>query len=105
MRTITVKGIGAVSVKPDYITLSLSIDAKDKDYEKAMLQASERIESLKTAIKSFGLDESDLKTTSFNVSTDYDNVKDRQGNYQRVFSGYVCAYRLKVSFDFDAKLS
>jgi len=104
MKTITVKGIGSISAKPDYITISLSIDAKDKEYEKAMLQASERIESLKTAVKTFGLAESDLKTTSFNVSTDYDNVKDRQGNYQRVFAGYVCAYRLQVSFDFDAKL-
>ena len=38
-RTITVKGIGSISAKPDYITLSLSIDAKDMDYEKAMCQA------------------------------------------------------------------
>ena len=102
-RTITVKGIGSISAKPDYITLSLSIDAKDMDYEKAMCQATDRIVSLKEAIQSFGLDKSELKTTSFNVNTTYDNIKDRQGNYQRIFSGYVCAYRFKVAFDFDAK--
>lgn len=49
-RTITVKGIGSISAKPDYITLSLSIDAKDMDYEKAMFQAADRIVSLKEAI-------------------------------------------------------
>ena len=36
-------------------------------------------------------------------STDYDRVKDNDGNYKSVFSGYVCNHRLKVEFDFDTK--
>ena len=44
-----------------------------------------------------------LKTTSFNVDTRYESVKDRQGNYKREFVGYACVYRLKLSFDFDSK--
>ena len=45
----------------------------------------------------------DLKTTSFDVQTRYENVKDRQGNYKREFVGYACSYRLKLAFDFDSK--
>lgn len=31
MRTITVKGVGSVSAKPDYITLSQAIESTDKE--------------------------------------------------------------------------
>ena len=44
-----------------------------------------------------------MKTTSFDVQTRYENVKDRQGNYKREFAGYACTYRLKLAFDFDNK--
>lgn len=103
MRTITVKGIGTVSAKPDYITLSLALEAKDTDYNKAMQIAAERISSLQGAISDIGFEKGTLKTTNFNVQTDYENIKDHTGNYQRVFSGYVCSYRFKLSFDFDSK--
>lgn len=46
MRTITVKGVGSISAKPDYIMLSLNIDSTDKEYEKALQKATERIHLL-----------------------------------------------------------
>ena len=33
MRTITVRGVGNVSAKPDYITISMTIESIRKDYE------------------------------------------------------------------------
>ena len=33
MKTITVKGVGAVSVKPDLIVLGLKITTKDYEYD------------------------------------------------------------------------
>ena len=86
MKTITVKGVGNISAKPDYITISMTVESMDRDYEKAMDGADPRIER-----------------TSFNVETRYENVKDRQGNYKREFAGYACVYRLKLAFDFDSK--
>lgn len=44
-----------------------------------------------------------VKTMNFNVDTDYDSYKDKLGNYQRVFSGFVCRHQLKLAFDFDMK--
>ena len=103
MRTITVKGTGSVSARPDYIILSLNIEALSETYDRAMTDASERIKKLQDATVYVGYEKSDLKTTSFNVQTRYENVKDRQGNYKREFAGYACSYRLKLAFDFDSK--
>lgn len=100
-RTITVKGIGTAKVKPDTIILGMTLDAKDRDYNRAVERASKKIEDLQEAIKDTGYEKSDLKTESFDVRADYDNRKDYNGNYQKVFSGYVCTYRVKLSFDFS----
>lgn len=40
---------------------------------------------------------------SFNVQTNYENIKDWQRNYKREFAGYACSYRLKLAFDLDSK--
>ena len=87
MRTITVKGTGSVSARPDYIILSLNIEALSETYDRAMSEAAERIERLQGATVRVGYHKEDLKTTSFDVQTRYENVKDRQGNYKREFAG------------------
>ena len=61
MRTITVKGVGTVSAKPDYITLSLGIEIQEKEYGDAMQKASKRINSLEAAIQNVGFEKGDLK--------------------------------------------
>ena len=103
MRTITVKGTGNVSARPDYIILTLKIEALSETYDFAMSEAAERIEKMQGAAVRVGYHKEDLKTTSFDVQTRYENVKDRQGNYKREFAGYACTYRLKLAFDFDSK--
>lgn len=102
-RTITARGIGNISVKPDYITLSMTIDSQGKSYDRATEEASRRIGVLQDTAVRVGCEKGALKTVSFNVETRYESVKDRQGNYEREFSGYACIYRLKLSFDFDSK--
>ena len=37
MRTVTVKGTGNVSARPDYIILSLNIEALSETYDRACL--------------------------------------------------------------------
>lgn len=103
MRTITVKGVGNVSANPDYISISMTIESVDNNYDKAMDGAARHIENLKAAAASVGYEKEALKTINFNVETRYENVKDRQGNYKREFAGYACVYRLKLAFDFDSK--
>jgi uncharacterized protein YggE len=104
MKTITVKGIGNASVKPDYVVLSMSFETKNRDYETAMREAARRIEYMIESLSTIGFEKEALKTTDFNVRTNYETMKDRNGNYNRFFNGYVVNHRVKVSFDFDTKV-
>lgn len=100
-RTITVKGIGKTSAKPDYVVLTMTLESKHKDYDKAMSMAGDHIQHLNEILCGIGFETGSVKTTNFNVRTDYDRVKDRNGNYQSVFSGYEVTHNLKLAFDFD----
>lgn len=104
MKTITVKGTGSVSVKPDYVVLSMSLETKNRDYETAMRKAADKIEHINKSLQSIGFEKESVKTTDFDVRTNYESKKDPLGNYYRVFEGYVINHRLKVSFDFDTKV-
>lgn len=103
MKTITVKGMGRVSVKPDWIAIAIRLETKDKEYDKTMNAAAERIECLDQTLEEAGFDKKAVKTTNFNVRTEYEHVKDKNGSYQSVFAGYVCTHHLKIEFDFDTK--
>lgn len=102
-RTITVKGIGNVSARPDYITISLTLESLHKDYDEAMEHAAQRIRKLQDAAVRTGYAREALKTTKFNVETRYESVPDSHGNYKREFAGYACIYHLKLAFDFDSE--
>lgn len=103
MRTVTVKGLGNISAKPDCVNIEMTIESIEKDYAEAMDNASRRIRMLQRAAMTNGFTEEDLKTLKFNVNTMYESRKDSQGNYKKEFVGYCCLYRLKLSFDFDSK--
>ena len=102
-RTITVKGMGRVTTVPDYVVISMSLTAQENDYEETMELAAKKIEQLNASLEEIGFEKKSVKTTNFNVRTDYERVKDRNGNYKSVFNGYICSHRLKVEFDFDTK--
>ena len=102
MRTITVKGTGSVSIKPDYVVLSMALETRSDNYEKAMREASIKIDELKSVIEGMGFEKDCLKTTDFNVSAEYENKK-CDGTYQRIFSGWVVRHHLRLSFDLDTK--
>lgn len=101
-KTITVKGVGSVSAAPDYVTISMELESKDMDYETAMNVAAENISHLNRALATVGFEKEAVKTTNFNVRTDYEYQK-KDGVNQRVFIGYVIEHSLKVEFDFDSK--
>lgn len=103
MRTITVKGIGAVSVKPDLIVLRLSMETAEYEYDAAMKAAAEKIDFLNKALEAAGFEKKSAKTADFRVRADYDRLNDGKGNYSSVFMGYKCRHELKIEFDFDTK--
>lgn len=100
-RTITVKGVGTISAKPDYVMLSMTLESRDKDYNKALDFTSQYIEELTQALIAVGYAKEDLKTTNFNAHINYNNEKDEHGNWKNVFDAYIVTHNLKLEFDFD----
>lgn len=100
-RTITVKGTGRVKKAVDYIIISMTMDSRARNYEETMNTAAKKIDLLNSALEKTGFDKNSVKTTNFNVYTDYINERDKKGNYNRVFNGYICSHSLKLEFDFD----
>lgn len=102
-RTITVKGVGTISAKPDYVTLSMTLESRDKDYNKALDFTSQYIEELTQALIAVGYAKEDLKTTNFSVHINYNHEKDEHGNWKNVFDAYIVTHNLKLEFDFNMK--
>ena len=103
-RTITVKGTGNITVPPDYVVISMDVKSIDKDYEKALNMTASKIDSLRSTLVKIGFDKKALKTTRFDVDTEYESERDARGNYKSIFVGYSCENRVKIEFDLDNKL-
>lgn len=101
MKTITVKGVGTARVRPDWVVLTMDVGATREFYEAAMREANRGVERLQDAIVGAGFERTDLKTRSFDVDMQYENRKNRYGDYDRVFLGYKCSYNLSLGFDFE----
>lgn len=104
MRTITVKGTGRVKAAVDYVVITMSLDATDQVYDAAMERAAEQLEELTASMTAVGFEKDAVKTTNFNVNTEYVSEKDELGNYKRVFDGYKVSHQLKLEFDFDTAI-
>jgi len=102
-RFITVKGTGKVVAKPDLTIISFTLVQQTMEYEKTMELATNEIELLRKALISIGYDRKSLKTTDFNVSTEYTSINEGNGRYRQEFKGYRCSHRLILEFDFDMK--
>lgn len=103
MRTITVKGMGTASVKPDLIVVTMRIQTIDKDYEKMMDDEAKKLDKLSKSLEKIGFEKDAIKTTSFDVRTKYESVRKEDGSYKSVFIGYVCDHNLKIEFEMDMK--
>ena len=101
MKTITVKGTGRISAAVDTVELSFSVSEKHKDYDKALGGAAAKVDALERALSKADVPAKDLQTGGFQVHTEYEGERDRNGDYRNVFAGYVCSYELKLRFGFD----
>lgn len=102
MKTITVKGVGQVSAKPDLIVIKMRLEACSLQYAETAKLAAEKTDCLSNALAAIGFKTDELKTTDFDVSTKYESKREKNGDYKSVFAGYVCRHALKLEFDFNS---
>lgn len=98
-RTLTVTGQAKLSVAPDTIELTMSLQSKHEAYEKAMSLSAEATETLRKAFDRAGFDGKELKTADFNISPEYESYQDKKtGTYRSRFVGYCVCHRVKIAF-------
>jgi len=67
MRTITVTGTGAVTLKPDLAYVYIGVQTQDSSASTAMNENNTKAQALIAAIKSFGVEDDDIQTSNFSI--------------------------------------
>ena len=100
-RIISITGKASLKQKVDQIEMGLVLDKLDKDYQKAYQKAASDLKQLQEVLQGLGFAEDECKTQDFNVSTEYESQRDKDGNYRDVFKGYRLSHSLQLTFPFD----
>ena len=102
-RTIRVTGKGNLSVKPDTVRLIMTMEGMEKEYDAALAESANMTEYLKQIFSDLGFEREDIKTLSFNVSTEYESYQADDRSWKRRFEGYKYVHIMKIEFPADNK--
>ncbi|MBI2049921.1 MAG: SIMPL domain-containing protein [Candidatus Staskawiczbacteria bacterium] len=97
---ITVSGEGKVFVKPDVALVNLGVKTEAKQSADAVNQNNEKMNAIIKAVKELGIDESDIRTSAYNLYPVYDYTE--KG---RVFIGYTLDQQISVKIRDFSKIS
>lgn len=98
--TISVKGVGRVSVPPDRTVVSFSISALNADYAVSADEVNARVTRLRSRLSEAGIAATDLKTTSFSIERE-NEWRGRDANRQQVFVGWRPRHHLRLELPVD----
>lgn len=99
-KTIVINAQSEMSAPADLVVLSLTTEVRNKSYDKVMDGDSAASAALSGKLSAAGFPESDLKTTSFRVSTLY-RTEGEHPTMREVFDCYVCSHSYSLEFDFS----
>lgn len=102
-RTIRVIGKGNLSVKPDTVRLIMTMEGMKEEYDVALEESANMTEHLKQMFSDLGFAREDIKTLSFNVTTEYESYQAKDKSWKRRFEGYKYVHRMKIEFPADNK--
>lgn len=91
--TITVNGQGIVSVAPDLATIHINVEKTASTAAQAQKEVNTEVENIRTAMKSLGVAEEDMKTSYVSVYATYSY----NDNDERKLNGYQAYTSLSVS--------
>ncbi|MBR6222706.1 MAG: SIMPL domain-containing protein [Lachnospiraceae bacterium] len=102
-RVIRVTGKGQIKVKPDMTRITITLDGVQPEYADALECSAADTEILKDLMEDMGFKRKDVKTLSFNVDTENESYRDKDGNWKSKFVGYRYDHIVKVEFPSDNK--
>jgi len=97
-RTITITGIGKVSVKPDTVRLLITQSETLKNYKKAVEESAKKKTILNGILEELGFSKEEIKTLSFDIDTV------NNGNWKNRNIVYKYTHRMKLEFPRDSEL-
>lgn len=106
---ITVSGEGEIYAKPDLAIVNFSVVSEAKTVAPAMEDNTKKMNAVIGAVKTLGVQDQDLKTTSFNISPHYEWYYPQTCLYSscpqnRVLVGYQVSQTLQVKIRDMAKI-
>jgi len=95
--SITVSDTGTIYAKPDLAVATASVISEDVTVAAALSANAKKMNAVIAAVKAEGVEENDLKTTSFNISPRYE-WRDQTYYYsgERVLVGYEVTQSLEI---------
>jgi uncharacterized protein YggE len=94
--TISVKGVGNVTVPPDITVIAFNMSAISRVYEHSVNELNERVEALRGALADVGVEPRELKTTRFGVDAEHEYENNR-----REFKGWKAQHTLRLELPVD----
>ena len=91
--SITVTGTGEIQVKPDMARINIGVVTQFESASEAVRRNNAAVEKLFKALDKYGITESDIQTSNFNVAPQYDY--DRSGQAPRLI-GYRVTNQVRV---------
>jgi uncharacterized protein YggE len=89
--TITITGKGKVTAIPDIATISLGVQTEKYKVVDAQRENTEKMNDIIKELKAMGIDQEDIKTTSYNIYPRYDWVEG-----QRILRGYQVSQNVTI---------
>jgi len=98
--TITVSDKAEVYTKPDLALITFSVKTEAKTVDQAISENTEKMNKIIDSMKDLGIEEKDLKTTTFNIYPRYDYIRTEifppSPSGRRVLVGYEITQSLQV---------
>ena len=92
---ITVSGEGKVTVKPDYVVITLGVENTGKEAAEVKKLNDETVDKVLKYIKNFGIPVSDYQTTNVGLNKNY--------NYEKKVYSFVASQSLSITLKDVAK--
>jgi uncharacterized protein YggE len=101
-RTITIRGEGKLELRPDLVSITITIERIDNEYKKSIANVIDGLNELSAALTALEFDKSDIKTIDWNTEQEYE-YRDAKGQRrsEKVFVGYRTKHILKIEFGVD----
>ena len=97
---ISVSAQGKAYVKPDIATVSFGVNTQAQKSQDAVNKNNEAMNKIIQSVKESGVEEKDIKTTSYNLYPSYDYTQ-----FGRVFNGYSLDQQIQVKIRDFSKIS